>query len=357
MKYATGFFLFLITPFVFSDANFYGALNIGLEYRDLKDNDQMDDHLQLQDAFSYVGASFEQPIQDGITGFAKVETAINIARGQTIESRQTSWAGSGSEQEHIVKVGIKGEKGELAAGHMWNAYYNAVAVHTDTFSAGWTGFDTYASFRMDNLLAYSSPKYGSFSYAVNIQTDVNKGTGSDYGKARDRVLVGAAFESGDLGLYIGFDNQGAGDSQLIGMATTYKMNAVRFALKHEMLQDGFSGEDGNLTSVQLSTVSGANTYRIHFASGEYPSYLPVDDPNGKASEIKLGVEHSLNDSWAVFAEYHQSDEYCAYDVTEGNGNGSYDDAGPDDLLGTGDDILGNEIYGCKVISIGSHFSF
>jgi len=47
----------------------------------------------------------------------------------------------------------------------------------------------------------------------------------------------------------------------------------------------------------------------------------------------------------VFAEYHQSGEYCAYDVTEGNGNGGYDN------------VVGNEIYGCKVMSFGSHYSF
>ena len=353
MKYAIVFLLFFIGFYVQAETTFYGSLNLAMEYRDLKDNDQMDDHAQLQDAFSYVGASFEQPIRDGITGFANVETAINIARGQTIESRQTSWGGSGSEQEHIVKLGIKGTKGAFAVGHMWNAYYNAVAVHTDTFSAGWTGFDTYSPFRMDNLITYTSPSYGHFSYAINLQTDVNKGTG----KAQDRLLFGMSYEVDQLGLYLGYDNQGAGNSQLVGAAVTFEMASWTLAAKHELLQEGFAGEDGNLSSVQLINSSGDYTYRIHFATGEYPDYLPIDDPDGKASEIKLGIERVLNDQWHVFLEYHQSDEYCAYDVTEGNGNGGYDDAGSDDISGTADDIIGNEIYGCKVLSIGSHFSF
>ena len=353
MKYATVFFLFLLSSFAFSDTTFYGSLNVGLEYRDLKNNALMDDHVQLQDAYSYIGAHHETITPNGLTVFAKAETALDLAKGQTIESLQTSWAGSGATQEHIIKFGVTGSQGTLSAGHMWNAYYNAVAVHTDTFSSGWTGFDTYAPFRMNNLISYASPAYGSFSYSVNVQTQVNQDTGN----AQDRILMGAAYESGNAGVYVGFDNQGAGDSQLIGLAATYQISQIRLAAKHEILQKGFAGEDGSLTSLQISTTSGANTYRLHVATGEYPSYLPIDDPDGKASEMKLGMTHTLNDSWSLFAEYHQSDEYCAYDVTDGNGNGSYDDAGPDDTLGTGDDILGNEIYGCKVISVGSHFSF
>jgi len=59
----------------------------------------------------------------------------------------------------------------------------------------------------------------------------------------------------------------------------------------------------------------------------------------------------------VFVEFHHSDEYCAYDLTEGNGNVAYDNAGPDGISGNGDDVLGNEIYGCQVFSVGSHYSF
>ena len=77
----------------------------------------------------------------------------------------------------------------------------------------------------------------------------------------------------------------------------------------------------------------------------------------EGSEIGLGIDHVINDNVYVFVEYHMSDEYCAYDVTEGNGNGGYDNNGDDELPNTVDDIIGNEVYGCQVLSVGTHYSF
>lgn len=325
-----------------ADNTFYGAIHLGLEYRDMKDNDRFDDHMQMQDAYSSLGVMGEQELQPGLVGFYNYKIAIDVVKGKLYENEQTTWGGPNNE-EGVAYIGVKGDFGSASFGYQWNAYYNAISWTTDRFSSGWTGFDTYAAFQLSELMVYQSPDFNGLSVALNAQSGVDNTTG----KAQDRFIAAASYNLGEITSHVAYDNLGSGSTELMGVAVEMNLPAMRFAIKHEIAKDGLGTDDGNLTSLHSSFTSGKNTYKIHYAFGNYPGYLAVDDSKGEneASEVGLGIDHVINDSVFVFAEFHMSDEYCAYDVTEGNGNGGYDN------------ISGNEIYGCQVISVGTHYSF
>ncbi|NVK38014.1 MAG: porin [Gammaproteobacteria bacterium] len=325
-----------------ADNSFYGSLNVGLEYRDVKDNDIFDDHMQMQDAYSYLGVKGEQEIQPGLTGFYNYKIYVDVVKGKLYKNEQLTWAGANNEQND-AHVGLRGGFGQVSVGYQWNAYYNAIAWTTDRFSSGWTGFDTYASFQLSDLIVYQTPSIGGLTAVLNIQSGVDNSTG----KSEDRFIASASYNLDALTAHIAYDDLGAGSTELLGVAAEYNMSNMRFAIKHEIAKEGLGSDDASITSVHASLTSGSNTYRVHFGTGNYPSYLPLDDSKGEneGSEVGLGMEHVMNDNMYIFVEYHMSDEYCAYDLTEGNGNGGYD-ATP-----------GNEIYGCQVISVGTQYSF
>ncbi len=325
-----------------ADNTFYGSINVGLEYRDMKDNNSFDDHVQLQDAYSSLGVMGEQELKPGIVGFYNYKVAIDVVKGNLYENEQTTWAGS-NQDENVAYVGVKGVYGSASVGYQWNAYYNAISYTTDRFSSGWTGFDTYASFQLGELMVYQSPDFNGLSFALNAQSGVDNSTG----ESENRFIAAASYNISDVTAHVAYDDLGSGSTELMGLAVEYNLSNMRFAAKHEIAKDGLGTDDASISSVYASFTSGSNTFKAHYGFGNYPSYLPVEDSNGEneGSEIGLGIDHVINESVYVFAEYHMSDEYCAYDVTEGNGNGGYDST------------AGNEIYGCQVLSVGTHYSF
>lgn len=325
-----------------ADNTFYGSLNVGLEYRDMKDSATFDDHMQMQDAYSAIGIMGEQVLKPGLVGFYNYKVALDLVKGNLYENEQTTWGGANSE-ESVAYVGVKGDFGSASVGYQWNAYYNAISYTTDRFSSGWTGFDTYASFQLSELIVYQSPNFNGLNVALNIQSGVDNATG----KSQDRFIAAASYNLNEITTHVAYDNLGSGSTALMGVAVEFNLSTKRFAVKHEIAKDGLGTDDANLTSIHGAFTVGNNTYKVHYGFGNYPGYLAVDDSKGKneASEIGLGVDHVINDSVYVFVEYHMSDEYCAYDVTEGNGNGGYDNT------------IGNEIYGCQVLSVGTHYSF
>lgn len=323
-----------------ADNTFYGSINVGLEYRDMKDNDRFDDHVQLQDAYSAIGIMGEQELKPGIVGFYNYKVAIDVVKGNLYENEQTTWAGS-NQDESVAYVGVKGAYGSASIGYQWNAYYNAISWTTDRFSSGWTGFDTYASFQLSELMVYQSPDFNGLSFALNAQSGVDNSTGD----TENRFIAAASYNIGQITAHAAYDDLGSGSTELMGFAVEYNASNMRFAAKHEINKDGLGTDDASITSLHGSFTSGKNTFKVHYGFGNYASYLPVDDAENEGSEIGLGIDHAINDNVYVFAEYHMSDEYCAYDVTEGNGNNGYDST------------AGNEIYGCQVLSAGVHYSF
>ena len=320
--------------------NIYGSINLGIEYRALDDingqNLGYEDHFEIQDAYSGIGIKGAQQIQEGLSVFYDYALALDISNGKLAENPQTSWEGPDLE-ENVAKVGIVGDFGALSVGRMWNAYYNRVAYTTDHFSSGWTGFDTYAPFQLNRMLAYQSPDLQGFSFAVNIKIADSKRENAE----QDRYIAAATYVIEKTTLNLGYDSV-TGGTDLVGVSVAQGIGAFTLSGKLEWLANGKQdGSDATLTTLLLEYALGKNLFKLHVADGDYPGYLGVRNDAG--SEIGVGVDHHISEQFYVFAEFHHSDDYCAYDLTEADGNGAYS---------TG--VAG---IACDVLSVGSHYSF
>lgn len=319
--------------------NIYGNLNLGLEYRMVDDINNQDlgyeDHFEIQDAYSGIGVRGEHKIDPEYTLFYDYALALDITNGKLAENPQTSWEGPDVE-ENVAKVGVKGRFGELSIGRMWNAYYNRVAYTTDHFSSGWTGFDTFAPFQLNRMIAYKSPDFAGLTFAVNIKIEDSKREKAE----QDRYIAAATYVVDNTTINVGIDTL-AQKGELIGVSVAQGIGALTVSGKLERMNDALNGDSGDLLTLLFEWVSGKNTFKFHVASGDYPDYLKLDDNEG--SEFALGVDHRINSSLYLFVEYHHSNDYCAYDLTEENGNGAYTN--------------GIAAISCQVMSVGSHYAF
>ncbi len=320
--------------------NIYGSLNLGIEYRMLEDINGQDlgyeDHFEIQDAYSGIGIKGVQLIQDGISVFYDFGLALDTTNGKLAENPQTSWEGPDLE-ENVAKVGVVSDFGTVSVGRMWNAYYNRVAYTTDHFSSGWTGFDTYAPFQLNRMLTYQSPELDGFSFAVNIKIADSKREDAE----QDRYIAAATYQIEKTTLNLGFDSV-TGGTDLLGMSVAQGLGAFTLSGKLEWLANGKQdGDDATLITLLLEYAAGKNLFKFHVADGDYPGYIGVRKDSG--SEIGVGMDHYLTEQFYVFAEFHHSDDYCAYDLTEADGNGSYTNG-----------VAG---IACDVLSVGSHYSF
>ena len=322
----------------------YGSLNVGLEYR-MVDNENggdlgIDDHFEVQDAYSNIGIKGSVDVGNGISAFYNYQLAIDVTTGKLAENDQTSWEGVSDVEQNVATVGFTGDFGTISVGRMWNAYYNRVSYTTDHFSSGWTGFDTYGAFQINRMVAYQSPDWSGFSFAVNIGL---KGPAPE--DVEDRFIVGETYNIGKTSLNLAVDNLADGTEQ-IGFSIAQGMGPITLSGKYEILTDGTVDDDGDVDDASIATVLleysfGQNVLKLHYADGDYPSYIGTED--GEGSEFGVGIDHTINDNLYVFAEYHASSDYCAYDLTEGDGNGAYS--------------TGAAQASCSVVSVGTHLSF
>lgn len=336
---------------------FFGSLNVGVEYRMMEDEDRFPSHSEVQDAYSYIGVKGEEDVQEGLKAFYEYKLYVNVADGELSKSDQTAWYGRDVRREHnVAKVGLKTEYGSVSVGRMWNAYYNHIAYTTDRFYSGWTGFDTYATFQVDRAVTYQN-SFGGLSVGVNL---VQGGAEDAANGDTNRVIIGGTYNIGNANISLGYDNQGDdtqdadGDdvsNDLIAIAGDYTIGDLRLAAKYETSGEGAGNavdngqpDDSALTSLMAQYTMGANSFTLHYGFGDYPGYLPVNnddsdaDKRGEGSEYGIGYARVMSDNLTYFAEYHASDDYCAYDVT-GNADGTED------------------VGGCSVVTTGVHYSF
>lgn len=343
----------IVSPFVQADTHtpeFFGTLNVAAEYRMMEDEDVFPSHFEVQDAYSSMGITGEQKVTDTLTGFYTYSVYFNVADGELSKSRQTTWYGKGVRREHNVsKVGVKDAWGALSVGRMWGAYYNRIAWTTDRFKSAWTGFDTYSAFQTDRTVSYHSPNFSGIDFALNLVQPGADDPGGD-----TRIIFGTTYTAPAFSVSFAYDDQGDAfnNDALMAIAAESTMGAIRVGFKYEMAgkDNGYAtasngkAEEAALLSVIVEYTQGKHEFRVHYGVGDYPSYLPVNtdqsDPTkvGEGSEMGLGYSRDISDHLTYFAEYHASEDYCAFEISAGAAAAG---------VGTG----------CSVVSTGVHLGF
>ena len=350
--------LALVAPLALADGHtpdFWGALKVGAEYRMMEEEDTakggFPNHFEVQDAYSSVGISGEQKVTETMTAFYTYSVYLNAADGEFGKSRQTAWYGKGVRREHNVsKVGLKDSWGSVSTGRLWNAYYNRITWTTDRFNSAWTGFDTYSSFQTDRTLAYHSPSFSGLDFGLNLVQG-----GGDSPNADTRIIFGTTYATDAFSVSFAYDDQGEdGDesNDLVAVAAETTMGALRVGFKYETAGKGNGyvtksngeAEDAVLMGLIVEYTMNNHAFRVHYATGDYPGYLPVNtDDNdatkhGEGSQMGFGYSQAVTDHLLYFAEYHTSEDYCAYELSAGTAAAGVD-------------------TGCSVVSTGVHLSF
>jgi len=215
------------------------------------------------------------------------------------------------EDIRIAKVGIKGTFGDLAVGHMWLPYYNAIAYPVDMFSSYYSGFATYTSFRKDNTIAYYTPSFAGFSAAA-AYSDEN-GAARSNGNEDNRWQATASYKAGDLTLSAGLDDLGgANDLKIWGTSVMWQATDALFIgakyEEHDSDIDAGYGADGDAAmNLYAGYTLGKNTFKATIA----------DVDNYGENIFQLGLDHQYREDLKFFVEYYSEQETAAITTRRG----------------------------------------
>jgi predicted porin len=173
-----------------STVTLYGKINVGVESiqatgatnpaQDVKSR------TRVTDDYSYIGFRGLEPLSDNLSAFFQVEQLVKVDQnnGAVTGTPSNTWASRNS------GVGLRGGFGEILLGR-WDVYYSdhvlagdATFTYTDMASTALAilsqdgvvpgshglgpGF-VFAGGRLNNLVRYTSPTWGGFSFLVNYQ--------------------------------------------------------------------------------------------------------------------------------------------------------------------------------------------
>ena len=279
--------------------SFYGSARILAESVRPDERAMLDSYSGFRDAYSRLGLHADHRLDDSLELFGQLELPLDLANGAV----QDPW--DQNEDIRIAKIGLRGEFGNLSYGQMWMPYYNAIAYPVDMFSTYYSGFATYTVFRRDSTLAYYSPAFSGFSFAIGWSE--NNGAGGD-----DRLQVTGSYSFGDTTLSLGIDDLGGpDDARILGAALMHTVGQVYIGAKYEVhdsrIGSGYGADGDRAINLYLGYTLGRNTFKIMLANVE-----------GYGEDIvHLGIDHQYNDRLKLFAEYYREQDTAAITVERG----------------------------------------
>lgn len=295
----------LMSSAIALDYEFYASLRVQAEAVEPDKEDTLDSYTGWRDAYSRIGLKASQPLNQDITAYGQVELPFDAANMRLREP----W--DQDESVRVAKVGLKGAYGDLAVGHMWLPYYNAIAYPLDMFSSYYSGFATYTSFRKDSTVAYYTPSFAGFSAAV-AYSDEN-GAARSNGNDDDRWQATASYKVGDLTLAAGLDDLGGtNDSKIWGTSVMWQAtDALLITAKYEEhdsdIDTGYGADGDAAMNLYAAYTVGKNTFRGTIA----------DVDSFGENIVQLGLDHQYSDDLKFFVEYYSEQETAAITTRRG----------------------------------------
>lgn len=254
----------------------------------------------LEDNGSKIGVGAEHRFASGLTGYMGAEFEYNLLGDNDDFVRDAAFAG------------LMGEFGDLRFGSFDNIYTEAIYDLVDPFETASLGEETVSD--EDSMVAYFSPNYGGFSYALQarINGDRTSGTGSsEYGLAgvvrytADRWAVHVAAD--DRGANVVPDpvsGENVTDEAVYGVGAALQVTdrlglAARYSMQNNLEGSG----EGDSTAFY----GAALTYA--YGSGDiYGAAQNVDPDEGDSqTQFALGINYLIEDNLYVYSEYGSYD--------------------------------------------------
>jgi hypothetical protein len=304
------FALFLALPAYAFEPELYGSLRLQVEYVEPdNESDNFNSYVAPRDAFSRVGLKIVHSFTNEWSALLQVEVALDLAN----LAIQSPW--EQDEDLRIFKLNISGPLGMLSYGRGWLAYYNQIAYPVDYFSSYYSGFATFTTLRLDDILYYASPTFNGMQFSVATSKD-NGSTGEN----RNQYTV--SYTNDMLTLAAGVDDLGGGDNtKILGLSASYNKSSWYLAAKYERFDSDIAGHgwaaDGTESvNALVQYTAGKHTLRMMLANTDnYGEFV-----------LHTAWDYHYNKNTTLFFEYYQEQETAAIaDARQTTSSGSNSD--------------------------------
>ena len=282
-----------------ADTTLYGSAHASVDYVDLNNglSGGGKHNLSYSNNKSYLGVKGSEKISDGLSAVYKIEFGPSFGSGRNLSQRDQY-------------VGLSGEYGTLVAGRA-STPYKIVGAKADLFWYSQLGSNRYITgndLRLNDVVAYFTPKMGGFSAAIATVTE----TGNNGFAANS---ANAFYKAGGLMLGLGLEKSNkAGDktdTRLMASYDTGKVKYVGFAEKH----DNLAATNTKVYGLGVSVKTGKGAVK-----GQYY----ISNPDGASNNSKMfaiGYDHNLSKRTTVYAQYVKMTNDSGASKTLGGGGG------------------------------------
>lgn len=266
---------------------------------------------QLKDRDTTLGFAGTHRISEDLVGFfhAEFEYAGDEKTGEV-----DSGDGGIAETDSIF-VGVKGPWGRLQAGTWDGIYEDLVVDKTDVLEyEGVTEFEDYRTPEVGDAVAYMSPSFGGFSFAVQ---GFFKGQGEENdAKISDKVAGGAesgqafqfvvGYTADNYAIHAGYDDNGLEEKAegTFGISGSVDLSPVSLAVKYEHVgEDPFSAGKGDEIHGAISAYTLTAAY--DYGPGSLRAIVQQVEPEKRDGRTEYGLHanYSLAENFYVYAEH------------------------------------------------------
>ena len=271
--------------------DFYGSARFQVES---VNPDGADSYTGARDAYSRIGFNAEYAPTDNFAIVGQFELPLDLA------NREVRDPDSAAQDIRIAQIGVTGDFGGLYYGRQWLPYYNAIAYPVDMFNSYYTGFATFAFFRVNDTLSYYSPSFSGFSFAGSWSKD--GGSENAAGDSDDQITLTASYSFDDTTLSVGMsDFNGKYNARVYGVSAMHSVGDWYFGAKYEVADNDGKSDGDYRANLFASYTLGQHTFKGMVAKSE-----------GYGEDVwHVGYGFQARSDLTLFAEYYSEDEGAA----------------------------------------------
>lgn len=250
----------------------------------------------------------------GLAGRHRFGNALVVFFRSEFETEAGVLAGAGDRSDtdfgdiDQAYVGVKGPWGALQAGVWDGVYEDRVADVTDVFEYdGATKFEDYRTGELGDSVAYMSPSYGGFSFAIQGFFD-----GGSHAANDEAFQLAAGYQSERYAIQLGYDDNGfdANSEGTFGVSGSIDLSPVSLAVKYEYVGNS-RGDPSNPNDTSGAISAYTLTSAYDYGPGSVIALVQQVEPDRQddRTEFGLHVNYSLAENFYVYGEHMGYDNH------------------------------------------------
>jgi len=268
----------------FADVTVYGKANVSLQNSDESDNSQF----ELVSNASRIGLKGGEQINDGLKAIYQFEYQTEVDDGANGSNNQTFG-------QRNIFVGLQGTAGTLIAGK-FDTPVKAAQEKVDLFNdlEGDMSFVMVGETRANNIVQYSSPLLGK-AVTINVAQVSAEDPAMDDGLSVSATYTSASWYAA-LATEKDITAQGADITRAVGR---YTLNAWQFGLLIQQAKDAASNKTNSWLVSTKYSLNDSWALKAQYGDAD------LDLADGKRKQLSVGADYSLSKNTTLFGFYTQ----------------------------------------------------